>query len=236
MKKTIALLFILCYSCLACSYDDSIKSERENASNFVALDEFIPDVMLEIRYYTTYNFVGTCIDGYLEPVAFLTYRAAEALKSVSDSVMKDGYRLKIYDAYRPQMAVDHFVRWAANVNDTLMKPYFYPELDKSVLFEQEYIFERSGHTRGSTVDLTLFDMASGKDLDMGGTFDYFGELSHLDYKSGITEAQYNNRMYLRGVMTHFGFKPLSTEWWHFTLENEPYPNTYFTFTLTKKNL
>jgi len=239
MRKIIVALLVLCVTCLAYSCKSSAKlsnASTENASNFVALDEYIPDAILEVRYYTTYNFVGTRIDGYKEPVAFLTRQAADALKNVSDSVMKDGYRLKIYDAYRPQMAVNHFVRWAADVNDTLMKPYFYPELDKSVLFEQEYIFERSGHTRGSTVDLTLFDMATGKDVDMGGTFDYFGELSHPDYKEGITDTQYKNRMYLRGVMTHFGFKPLSTEWWHFTLANEPYPDTYFTFTLTKKNL
>jgi len=220
----------------ACSNEEDETAAEENASDFVALDEYIPEAMLEIRYYTTYNFVGTRIDGYLEPVAFMTRKAATALKNVSDSVVKDGYRLKIYDAYRPQMAVDHFVRWAADVNDTLMKPYFYPELDKSVLFEQEYIFERSGHTRGSTVDLTLFDMSAGRDLDMGGTFDYFGELSHPDYTQGITEEQYAHRMYLRGVMLHFGFKPLETEWWHFTLADEPYPDTYFTFTLTKQNL
>jgi len=238
MRKLIyslALLFAICLTFFACS-DDEAVAVTENASSFVSLDEYIPDAILEIRYYGTYNFVGTRIDSYLEPVAFMTRQAAEALKNVSDSVVKDGYRLKIYDAYRPQMAVDHFVRWAADVNDTLMKPYFYPELDKSVLFELEYIFERSGHTRGSTVDLTLFDMSTGKDVDMGGTFDYFGELSHPDYREGITEEQYQNRMYLRGVMLHFGFKPLSTEWWHFTLADEPYPDTYFTFPLTKERL
>ena len=139
-----------------------------------------------------------------------------------------GYRLKIYDAYRPQKAVTHFVNWAKDENDVRMKKYFYPELEKSVLFPQGYINEHSGHSRGSTVDLTLFDMTTEKEVDMGGTFDYFGELSHPDYKD-ITEQQYANRMLLREVMLKHGFKPLPEEWWHFTLENEPYPDTYFTF-------
>ena len=134
----------------------------EDASQFVTLTDAVPDAILEIRYFGTYNFVGTRIDGYLEPTALLTKVAADSLKAVSDDVMALGYRLKIYDAYRPQQAVDHFVRWAADVPDTLMKRYFYPDLDKSVLFEQEYIYERSGHSRGSTVDLTLFDMETEK--------------------------------------------------------------------------
>ena len=139
-----------------------------------------------------------------------------------------GYRLKIYDAYRPQKAVDHFVRWAADIQDIRMKKYFYPDLDKSVLFEQEYIMEKSGHTRGSTVDLTLFDMNTEKELDMGGTFDWFGIESHPDYGK-ITHQQIHNRMILRSLMLSHGFKPLSSEWWHFTLKDEPFPDTYFTF-------
>ena len=161
--------------------------------------------------------------------------------------MRQGYRLKIYDAYRPQKAVDHFVRWAANVPDTKMKDYFYPDLDKSVLFKQEYIMDHSGHTRGSTVDLTLFDMKTEKELDMGGTFDWFGPESHPDFCGNpdtgkytgnnskspkgrtITAQQFANRMILRRAMMAHGFKPLSTEWWHFTLKDEPFPSTYFTF-------
>ena len=150
---------------------------EEDASQFVTLTDVVPDAILEIRYYGTYNFVGTRIDGYEEPTALLTKQAADSLKAVSDDVSKQGYRLKIYDAYRPQKGVDHFVRWAENIPDTLMKRYFYPDLDKSVLFEQEYIYEKSGHTRGSTVDLTLFDMTTEKELDMGGTFDWFGQES-----------------------------------------------------------
>ena len=202
----------------------------EDSSQFVNITDVVPDVILEIRYYSTYNFVGERIDGYLEPTALLTRKAADSLKAVSDDVMAMGYRLKIYDAYRPQMAVDHFVRWAADTLDTRMKQYFYPNLDKRVLFDREYIMEYSGHTRGSTVDLTLFDMNTEKEVDMGGTFDWFGEESHPDYR-GITEEQYANRMILREAMLRHGFKPLSTEWWHFTLADEPFPDTYFTFPL-----
>ena len=157
------------------------------------------------------------------------------MKIASDELIKKGYRLKIYDAYRPQKAVTNFMNWAKDVDDTRMKSYFYPELDKSVLFAQGYIAEKSGHSRGSTVDLTLFDMKTEKEVDMGGTFDYFGELSHPDYKN-ITEEQYNNRMILREAMINNGFKPLPEEWWHFTLENEPYPDTYFTFPVNESTV
>ena len=222
-------------------------TSTDDSSDFVNLTEAVPDAILEIRYYATYNFVGTRIDGYEQPTALLTREAAKALKAVSDDVVAQGYRLKIYDAYRPQKAVDHFVRWAANVPDTTMKPYFYPDLDKSVLFKLDYIIEKSGHTRGSTLDLTLFDMRTGKEVDMGGTFDWFGPESHPDFcgnpdtgvytgdnsKSpthrSITPEQFHNRMILRKAMLAHGFKPLSTEWWHFTLKDEPFPNTYFTF-------
>ena len=203
----------------------------DDPTGFVVLDEFIPDIIQEIRYYSTYNFVGERIDGYYQPCALMTIEAAEALKAVSDDVMHLGYRLKIYDAYRPQMGVDHFMRWAADVDDTRMKNYFYPKLDKSRIIPEGYVAVKSGHSRGSTVDLTLFDMRTGKEVDMGGTFDYFGELSHPDYKK-ITKAQYKNRMILREAMLRHGFKPIEEEWWHFTLKDEPYPDTYFTFPVT----
>ena len=168
------------------------------------------------------------MDGYERPVAYLTREAAAALKAASDDCVARGYRLKVYDAYRPQRAVSHFMRWAKDVGDVRMKPYFYPNLDKSVLFDQGYIAEKSGHSRGSTVDLTLFDMKTEKEVDMGGTFDWFGEESHPDYK-GVTAAQLANRMLLREIMLAHGFKPLAEEWWHFTLKDEPYPDTYFDF-------
>ncbi len=204
----------------------------DDSTGFVVLSEIVPDAILEIRYFSTYNFVGDRIEGYEQPVALMTIEAANALKNVSDEVKQRGYRLKIFDAYRPQSAVDHFVRWGKNLDDYRMKYYFYPQVDKSRLFIEGYIDEKSGHSRGSTVDLTLFDMATGKEVDMGGTFDYFGELSHPSYRGNLTQQQINNRMYLREVMIKHGFKPLETEWWHFTLANEPYPDTYFTFSVT----
>ena len=174
--------------CGSCS--DTGEDASSDSGDFVMLTDVVPDAILEIRYYGTYNFVGTRIDGYEEPTAMLTRQAASALKAVSDDVKQLGFRLKIYDAYRPQKGVDNFVRWAADIPDTLMKKYFYPDLDKSVLFEQEYIYEKSGHSRGSTVDLTLFDMDTEKELDMGGTFDWFGPESHPDFCGNPESGKY----------------------------------------------
>ena len=253
MKKTFlyfAVMMLVCgtLAVVSCKKEyNSVFPVTEDTRQFVTLTDAVPDAILEIRYFGTYNFVGDRVDGYLEPTALLTKKAADSLKAVSDDVKALGYRLKIYDAYRPQKAVDHFVRWAADIPDTMMNDYFYPDLDKSVLFEQEYIMEKSGHTRGSTVDLTLFDMATEKELDMGGTFDWFGVESHPDfcgnpdtgeYTGGkspagrsITEEQFAHRMILRKAMLRHGFKPLDSEWWHFTLKDEPFPDTYFTFSV-----
>ncbi|MBE5796980.1 MAG: peptidase M15 [Clostridiales bacterium] len=195
---------------------------------FVLVGEAIPDVIQEIRYYSSYNFVGERVDGYEAPVALLTREAAEALKLVNADMRARGLRLVIYDGYRPQRAVDHFVRWAEDLAADSMKPVFYPEVDKRELFEKGFIARRSGHSRGSTVDLTLLDERTGRLLDMGGPFDFFGELSHPDY-AGVTPEQHANRMLLRDAMVRRGFRPLSTEWWHFTLKDEPYPDTFFDF-------
>ena len=249
MKK---LLFLICglvvlVGCRKSSTGETAVSATDDTSQFVTLTDVVPDAILEIRYFGTYNFVGDRIDGYLEPTALLTKQAADSLRAVSDDVISQGYRLKIYDAYRPQKAVDHFVRWAEDIADVRMKAFFYPDLDKNVLFPQEYISARSGHSRGSTLDLTLFDMATEKELDMGGTFDWFGPESHPDFcgnpetgeytgdngKSpvgrSITAEQFRNRMILRAAMFRHGFIPFPTEWWHFTLKDEPFPDTYFTF-------
>lgn len=204
-------------------------TESLKSYGFVVLSEAVPDAILEIRYYSTYNFVGERISGYNEPIALLTKEAASALKEVSDELLEQGYQLKIYDAYRPQSAVDHFKAWALDLEDARMKAYFYPELDKSALFAQGYIAPKSGHSRGSTVDVTLVDRATGRDADMGGAFDYFGELSHPGYTAGLTEEQVGSRGILRAAMLAHGFKGIATEWWHFTLEDEPYPDTYFDF-------
>ena len=228
------ILLMLALSVVSCGSTNRIaRSEGrstgpDDPSGFVVLTDVVPDVILEIRYFSSFNFVGTRVDGYEQPVALMTREAAQALKAVSDEAMSLGYRLKIWDTYRPQMAVDHFCRWGENVTDTLTKRYFYPYLDKDVVFDQGYIARRSGHSRGSVVDLTLVDMKTGRDIDMGYGFDWFGGESHPDYR-GITEEQYANRMLLRGLMLKHGFLPIEEEWWHFILKDEPYPDTYFTF-------
>ena len=232
------ILPLLMLGLLLVNFITPVRAESRNvnpldSSGFVVLSDVVPDIIQEIRYYSTYNFVGERITGYYEPCALMTKEAALALKEVSDELKAKGYRLKVYDAYRPQMAVDHFVRWAEKLNDKRMKPYFYPQVEKNRLFAEGYIDAKSGHSRGSTIDLTLFDMSTGKELDMGGTFDYFGELSHPDYKGNLTQQQIQNRMILREAMTRHGFKPLPEEWWHFTLRNEPYPDTYFNFPVEK---
>ena len=211
------LLFISCQP--APEYD---------RSDFVEVTEVIPDVILEMRYYSTYNFVGARIDGYERPIALMTRQAADSLKVVNDELKAKGYRLKIWDTYRPQRAVNHFIRWAEDIADTTMKAVFYPMVDKSLLFEQQYIMARSSHTRGSTVDLTLLDAATGKELDMGTPFDWFGVESHPDYTS-LTDTQLANRQILWDAMLGHGFQGLDSEWWHFTLTDEPYPDTYFDF-------
>ena len=206
-----------------------------DSSGFVLLSDFVPSIIQEIRYYSTYNFIGDRIDGYEEPYALLTREAARALKAVSGELAVQGYRMKIFDAYRPATAVRHFVQWSVDDLDLRMKPFFYPDLDKGDLFKRGYIASKSSHSRGSTVDLTLLDMKTGKEVDMGSPFDLFSEVSHPDYR-GITEEQYVNRMYLRDAMLRNGFEPIFCEWWHFTLADEPYPDTYFDFPVSSQYL
>lgn len=249
MNKSILFLTLASLCAIVSCGNTSKNNNMDNEVNeqFVNLTDVVPDVILEIRYFSTYNFVGARIDGYEQPVALMTRQAADSLKAVSDEVMKMGYRLKIYDTYRPQRGVDHFVRWSKDIPDTAMRAYFYPHLDKSVLFDQGYIAAKSGHSRGSTVDLTLFDMKTEKEVDMGGTFDWFGPESHPDFcgnpetgkytgdnhkspvGSKITPEQFANRMILRRAMLKHGFDAIDTEWWHFKLKNEPFPKTYFNF-------
>ena len=209
-----------------------------NASNdaelFVLLADAVPDAIEEIRYYTTYNFVGKRIDGYEEPAALLTLPAARALRKVSDGLVRRGFRIRVYDAYRPLCAVSHFMRWARDSADTRMKRYFYPELEKDMLIPGGYIAERSAHSRGSAVDVTLFDMDAGTDADMGGAFDLFSGVSRSDCGT-VTLEQRANRALLRDAMASGGFRPLKEEWWHFTLEGEPYPDTYFTFPVRRSS-
>ena len=194
---------------------------------FVSVSEVIPDVLLDVRYYSTYNFVGERVNGYEAPVVLLTKEAAATLSLVNADMRRKGLRLVLYDGYRPQRAVDHFVRWAESADES-MRAAFYPDVEKRDLFERGFIARRSGHSRGSTIDLTLLDEKGGTPLDMGGPFDFFGELSHPD-SPAVTPVQHENRTLLREAMLAHDFKPLSTEWWHFTLKDEPYPDTYFDF-------
>ena len=205
-----------------------ITGTAADPSGFVLLADFVPHIIQEIRYYTTFNFIGERIDGYEEPCALFTKEAARALKSVANELIVQGYRLKVFDAYRPACAVKHFVLWGIEDQDIRMKPYFYPDLEKQSRFSDGYIAKKSSHSRGSAIDLTLFDMKTGRELDMGGPFDLFSVVSHPDYR-GITDEQYDNRMILQKAMIRGGFEPYESEWWHFRLSDEPYPDTYFEF-------
>ena len=206
-----------------------------DSSGFVLLSDFVPGIVQEIRYFSTYNFIGDRVTGYEEPCAIVTEETARALQSLASELNVQGYRMKIYDAYRPADAVRHFVAWGVDDLDQRMKPFFYPELMKQELFEKGYIASRSSHSRGSTVDLTLLDMKTGKEVDMGSPFDFFSEASHPDY-DGVTKEQFENRMFLQKAMMRHGFEPISCEWWHFTLKNEPYPETYFDFPVSSRYL
>ena len=211
------------------------KNETMDPSGFVLLSDLVPGIIQEIRYYSTYNFVGDRIDGYEEPCALLTKEAARALKTVNTELSVKGYRLKVFDAYRPARAVKHFIFWGIEDQDIRMKPYFYPDLEKQELFSKGYIAKQSSHSRGSTIDATLLDMKTGKELDMGSPFDLFSEASHIDYRN-ITDEQIENRMILQNAMVRNGFSTLDCEWWHFTLKNEPYPDTYFDFPVSSEYL
>jgi D-alanyl-D-alanine dipeptidase len=214
--------FVLLTSCAPISNQNSLPDE------FVYVTDVIPTAQLEVRYFSEDNFVGMVIDGYEAPQAILTMEAAQALKKAADTLHEQGYYIKIFDAYRPQKAVDHFVRWSKDLDDTKMKEKYYPELDKSVLFELGYIAEKSGHSRGSTVDLTLVKISTGEEVDMGSGFDFFGEISNHG-TALITAEQEKNRNILRDAMVNAGFEVYPEEWWHYKLKDEPYPETYFNF-------
>jgi D-alanyl-D-alanine dipeptidase len=203
-------------------------SSQTLPKGFSYVSEIDATIKKELRYGTSNNFIGKPIDGYLKDSLIISTPAAKALKEIQTKLMLSGLSLKIFDAYRPQQAVDHFVRWAKVMNDTLMKQLYYPDVQKSELFTLGFIASKSGHTRGSTVDLSIVDVKTNKELDMGSSYDFFGEKSHPFYKK-ITEAQMKNRMLLRTIMIKNGFIPYDNEWWHFTLKDEPYSTTYFNF-------
>jgi D-alanyl-D-alanine dipeptidase len=201
---------------------------KEIPKGFVLLKDEVPNIKLEMRYFGKNNFIGRPIKGYLNNRAILTIEATEAIKEVQKELNVFGLGLKIFDAYRPQKGVDDFVSWGMDLNDTLMKSEYYPNVQKKNLFKEGYIAKKSSHSRGSTLDLTIIDLKSNIELDMGSSFDFFGKCSWIRY-SKITAKQKANRMLLNVVMLKHGFKEYTQEWWHFTLKDEPYPDKYFDF-------
>ncbi len=220
--KIILLSICLLQLSLLEAQEDSIPK------GFGYIHEEIPSIRYEIRYASNNNFIGTTIDGYINEVAILSNEALKGLSNVQKELESLGLGIKVFDAYRPQRAVNHFVRWARIPNDTLMKSIYYPDVPKNELFKRGYIASKSGHTRGSTVDLSFIHLDTQEELDVGGPFDFFGKLSHHDYKN-ITTEQRSNRAFMKAIMSKHGFRSYSEEWWHYTLRGEPYPDTYFDF-------
>ena len=233
MKKAFTPVFIALISLLivTCSPIDS-KNSTELNSTFQELNDGISDDLekfeISIRYFSNNNFIGRPIPGYYANKAFLPREAADALLLAQRDFIKQGYRLKIYDAYRPQTAVDYFSAWAADLEDSQNKSQYYPNISKSQLFADGYIAAKSGHSRGSAVDLTLLEIESGNELDMGSPWDFFDPISWVE-NNQITDHQRANRKLLASVMMIHGFKPLKEEWWHFSFIEEPFPETYFDF-------
>jgi D-alanyl-D-alanine dipeptidase len=195
---------------------------------FSYLSEVDESIQQELRYFSSNNFIGKKIDGYKKNTVIISNAAAKALKKVQAELMQMGLSLKVYDAYRPQQSVDHFVKWAKKLNDTLMKQSYYPTIRKSDLFKLGFIASKSGHTRGSSVDLSIVEIKTNKEIDMGSSYDFFGATSYSFHKK-LSSRQEKNRMLLRNIMIKNGFKPYDKEWWHYTLVDEPFPNTYFNF-------
>ena len=223
MKKKILIIVLIC---IGFAFNKSVLIQLPEG--FVHANEVIPDLDVELRYFSAHNFVGDTIDGYKANTLIITLQAAKALKLVQNELQNQNLCLKVYDGYRPQRAVNHFIRWAKDLNDTLNKQEFYPKVQKQYLFRDGYIAAQSGHSRGSTVDLTIIDGNSNETLDMGSPYDFFGEPSWVEYQN-ITELQKHNRQLLQTIMLKHGFRNYPQEWWHFTLNGEPFPETYFDF-------
>jgi D-alanyl-D-alanine dipeptidase len=219
MKKIIHLIIFLF---------SFILNAQKLPKGFVYLKNIAPSIQIELRYFSNDNFIGKPIPGYKNNYLIITKETAKSLKKIQQKLLKRELGLKIFDGYRPQEAVDYFVKWAKELNDTLMKNQYYPKVAKSNLFKSGYIASKSGHSRGSTIDLTITDVKTGLELDMGSAYDFFGIRSHPMYQN-ISDKQKKNRMLLRKMMLANGFKPYENEWWHFTLRKEPFPDTYFKF-------
>ncbi|MEU0663459.1 M15 family metallopeptidase [Streptomyces lavendulocolor] len=234
-------------------------AEPKAPEDFVTLRSVDPSIIQEMRYTTAHNFVGEPVDGYRQPVCILTRPAARALHRAQATLLRQGHSLKVYDCYRPQRAVDHFVRWAKDLRDVRMKAEFHPLVDKSRLFADGYIAGRSGHSRGSTVDLTVVRLPAAptrpyepgealvpcyapqgerfpdNSLDMGTGYDCFDTLSRTD-DPRVRGEQRANRNLLRDTLGAEGFVNLPEEWWHFTYEPEPFPDTYFDFPVSRRSV
>ena len=252
MKLKIFLRAVLLASLMVAALPPASSAADALPNGFVRIQEVIPDALLDIRYYTDHNFLGVRVDGYEGPACILTRQAAEKLANVQKDLAPFSMSIKIYDCYRPQQAVDHFVRWAKDINDTKTRKEFYPTVDKRNLFSDGYIAERSSHSRGSTVDLTIVSLPAplqpayvagqplkacylpagvrfaDNSLDMGTGFDCFDVASHPE-NINLSPQHRANRLLLKTLMAKYGFRNYDQEWWHFTLNNEPYPETYFNF-------
>jgi zinc D-Ala-D-Ala dipeptidase len=233
MKRRAWIASVICLLLINFLAELSFGDQQDEPlpKGFVYVDQVVPGIVIELRYYTDHNFVGARVDGYLKPRCILTREAAAALLKVQEELRYFGFGLKIFDAYRPQQAVDHFVRWAENLEDIRTKTEFYPEINKNTLFRDGYIAGRSSHSRGSTADVTIISLqpeSLGRELDMATNFDFFGPTSWPLF-GGIHPDQRAHRMLLQVLMKKHGFKPYPEEWWHFTLANEPFPDTYFNF-------
>ena len=217
-------LLILLFITITLYANEAVPSKQ---TVFTNINQAIPSIKFDMRYTTTNNFIGRPIDGYKASVCYLTNETAQALRKVQSTLQKEGLSLKIFDCYRPQRAVDHFVRWAKEINDTKMKSIYYPNVKKKDLFKDGYIAAKSGHSRGSTVDLTI------EGFDMGTPFDFFDPRSHTD-SNAVTKKQHKNRMVLKKVMEENGFKNYAEEWWHYTLRDEPFKERYFDFVIEEE--
>ncbi|MDA7657364.1 M15 family metallopeptidase [Verrucomicrobia bacterium] len=229
--------FLMCLGFILCFLPIDVISQKEHSQGvprgFVELSSFDPNIIIDLRYCGSENFLGKQVDGYTHPKCWMTVEAATALSKVQTELRPFGMGLKVFDAYRPQSAVNHFVRWAKDPKDQVKKSSFYPHISKDKLISEGYISAKSGHSRGSTIDLTLvrFQTASDsppQELDMGSPFDFFGKKSWTTYPN-LTSTQRTNRLLLKTLMEQNGFIHYSKEWWHFRLRNEPFPDTYYNF-------
>jgi len=233
MRRSCIILLVCCLAFIHVAAFPTQIAAADLPENFVYIEDVIPNIKVDLRYFTDRNFLGRRVDGYVAARCILTRQAAEALNKVQEDLNRFGLGLKVFDAYRPQRAVDDFVRWGRDLNDTKMQAEYYPRVQKKDLFREGYVAEKSGHSRGSTVDLTIVCLGNQpeeSELDMGTAFDFFGPEAWPD-SSLVSPVHRAHRMLLQALMRKHGFEPYPQEWWHFTLRDEPDPITYFDFSV-----